>query len=115
MAYALGLVELACAACRTGCGWRDVPKRYGAWSAVYSRFNTRVRVGCTPEALSGAGSAGSDHAVPTGLLQRRLALGAQCLFAWRRYTRRIATCVFRSLPQVHVGTSRRSRAWDGAC
>ncbi|SEB71108.1 Putative transposase of IS4/5 family [Streptomyces sp. TLI_105] len=30
---------------RTGCGWRDVPERYGAWSTVYSRFNTWAKAG----------------------------------------------------------------------
>lgn len=24
---------------RTGCPWRDVPKEFGHWSAIYRRFN----------------------------------------------------------------------------
>ncbi|VAW91181.1 Mobile element protein [hydrothermal vent metagenome] len=24
---------------RTGCPWRDVPKEFGQWSAIYRRFN----------------------------------------------------------------------------
>ena len=30
---------------RTGTGWRDVPKRYGPWATVYSRFNAWSRAG----------------------------------------------------------------------
>lgn len=30
---------------RTGCGWRDVPERYGSWSTVYSRFNSWSKAG----------------------------------------------------------------------
>lgn len=30
---------------RTGCGWRDVPERYGSWSTVYSRFSAWSKAG----------------------------------------------------------------------
>jgi transposase len=30
---------------RTGCGWRDVPERYGPWSTIYSRFNGWAKAG----------------------------------------------------------------------
>ena len=30
---------------RVGCPWRDLPRRFGAWDAVYQRFRRRERAG----------------------------------------------------------------------
>ncbi len=38
---------------RTGCGWRDVPERYGPWSTVYSRFNAWSKAGVFQALMDG--------------------------------------------------------------
>jgi transposase len=37
---------------RTGCPWRDLPKEYGSWHAVYDRFNRGNAIGLWLEVLA---------------------------------------------------------------
>ena len=37
---------------KTGCPWRDLPKRYGKWATVYSRFRRWQRAGVWDRVLA---------------------------------------------------------------
>ena len=38
---------------RNGCGWREVPERYGSWSTVYGRFRTWAKAGVFEALMDG--------------------------------------------------------------
>jgi transposase len=48
---------------RTGCPWRDLPRRYGNWKSVYNRFNNWSKRGIW-ERLFKAVQLDPDPAVP---------------------------------------------------